>query len=327
MISNEDKQYLYSPEYSLALEKYYDPDRFSERDWEAVMNLREDIIDSNGTVDQAYPYTNEKLGEMFEKLDKKSSRVLTVGSSGDQLLNAIFHGAKDLTLIDANLYARYWTEYKIAGIKNFSFANFKFYFLSRSPLLNRTNMFHPNVYQAIFQDLSPDAQAFFGTLILNGETPSNMYKAILGRDDFKIADLDSKFYKDEESYKKLQKILHRGNYKVNFITAKFSDFADEVDGKFDLILLSNICKYVNADEYVDVVNSLYDDHLKSGGKIQLHYDYRNMTKIQSPYYRGAFPDKKIVGMPLAGYHFTYMMEKPSNNQKQSNNSLQEEKEL
>ena len=68
---------------------------------------------------------NEKLNAYFKDLNLKGSRIATVGSSGDQVLNAIFYGAKDITLIDANIFTRAYFEYKTAMIKNLNFDEFK----------------------------------------------------------------------------------------------------------------------------------------------------------------------------------------------------------
>ena len=49
-----------------------------------------------------YPFTTENIDGYIEKMDLKEKKVLTVGSSGDQALNAILEGANDITIFDIN---------------------------------------------------------------------------------------------------------------------------------------------------------------------------------------------------------------------------------
>ena len=49
-----------------------------------------------------YPFTTENLNAYLTKYDFTNKRVLTVGSSGDQILNTFLMGAKDITVFDIN---------------------------------------------------------------------------------------------------------------------------------------------------------------------------------------------------------------------------------
>ena len=85
----------------------------------------------NYTTNQAFAISNEMLPEIFKNLNLKDKNVLTVGSSGDQALNAILHGAKDITIIDANIFTQYFIEYKIAVIKTYNFNDFDNLFIKQ----------------------------------------------------------------------------------------------------------------------------------------------------------------------------------------------------
>ena len=56
----------------------------------------------NKTTEKAYSFTNECLETFFNSdyIDVNGKRVLTVGSSGDQALNAIYYGAKSVDVVD-----------------------------------------------------------------------------------------------------------------------------------------------------------------------------------------------------------------------------------
>ena len=77
-----------------------------------INNIEYEIVrEDNGCIDKED--LAEKITDYFD-----NRRLLTVGSSGDQLLNAFYNGARDITLFDINEYAkygfRYWTN-KLAG--------------------------------------------------------------------------------------------------------------------------------------------------------------------------------------------------------------------
>ena len=53
-----------------------------------------------------YPFTTENLNGYMNKLDFKNKKVLTVGSSADQILNVFLLGCKDITLLDINPFVK-----------------------------------------------------------------------------------------------------------------------------------------------------------------------------------------------------------------------------
>lgn len=297
MFTEEDKQYLNSPIYSMPLEKFYNGLYYKEK------NGR------NGTISQAYAFSNERLHNIFKHLRKQNPKVLTVGSSGDQLLYSIYYGSKDVTVIDVNLFSKPWIEYKLSAIKNLSFEEFKKYFLN-SDKDQDTNPFCNEVLVKIFQDLSVDSQSFWGTIYTCGYTKEEIYSTLLERKDCGLNRTFSVFYKDKTAYNKLQKILKENDFNITFINEEFSQFHKIIEGKFDIILLSNIRRYVGDVTYIQNVNNLYNKHLNKGGIIQLHYDYCNVLGKQNPKFKALFPNKKISGYGFKDHHYTYLMHKP-----------------
>ena len=292
MFSETDKEYLNNPDFNMALEKYFNNNYYQRFDaW------------PNQTINKAYSFSNEKMQDIFKHLNVRGKKVLTVGSSGDQAINAFYYGAKDITVIDANLFTKYYTEYKIAAIKNLSFENFRQYFVvMECP-------FAKEVYQKIFQDLDVDCQTFWATIFLNDSNDpfnQNIYDAIADRIDCNTSEIGSSFYNNPVLYKRLQKMLRESSPKISYINAEFSDFPTATQEKYDIILLSNIFKYTE-DSFKEVVTKLYQNNLSNGGKIQLHYNYLNYEPNRFPI---LFPDKKTEEIQLRGKDKTYFMTKP-----------------
>ena len=70
---------------------------------------------------QAYLFSNENLKEYFSKFNFNGKSVATVGSSGDQALNAVYYGSNRVVVIDGNPLSKSFIELKIAAIKNLDF--------------------------------------------------------------------------------------------------------------------------------------------------------------------------------------------------------------
>ena len=55
-----------------------------------------------------YSFATENVAGYIDYFDFENKSLLTVGSSGDQVLNAFYNGARDITLFDINEYAKYY---------------------------------------------------------------------------------------------------------------------------------------------------------------------------------------------------------------------------
>lgn len=255
MIDSKDKEYLTSLDYDMALEKFYYPDYFRKLD----------AKQKNGTIRFAYPFSNENLAKLFPYLPIRNGNLLTVGSSGDQVLNGIYYGAKSITVVDANLYTEPFIMYKISAIKNLSFNEFK------SFIMHGNNAFHYKVYRKISHDIPVQVRTFWDTIILNQDYAESTDVAILFRGDVTSKQIRSEFYKNEANYNYLKKLLNENNYSLNFITRCFNEFPYALRDKYDVILLSNVARYVKPEEYREVERALYFNNLKPNGVMQTYY--------------------------------------------------------
>jgi hypothetical protein len=146
MISKEDKVYINDNDYNIALGRVFE---FGGYDSESY----------NTTADRIYPFSNENITESLEDIDLEGKSVITVGSSGDQVLNAILKGATNITLIDGNPLARYYVELKIAAIRNLEYTECLSF-------LTAKNILSYKYYQKISHDLSDEAKIFWDSIML-----------------------------------------------------------------------------------------------------------------------------------------------------------------
>lgn len=231
----------------------------------------------NDTSELCYITSNEHLDSYMRHMKLKDSTVATVGSSGDQALNALYYGSKDVTLIDGNPYTRAFVEYKIAMIKNFSYREFWNILYNQ----NTSRLFSWKTYSKISHDLSQPVRNFWDRIMLEQSAgkdsiynPDQLVPAyIYYRICHDYAEKSSTFYKNSFAYKKLQNILLKGDYNLTFINSDVFDFDNKLDDKYDNILLSNIMTYCNYNKYSKFLSRLSDLKLNPNGEIQYNYKY------------------------------------------------------
>ena len=310
MYNKSDKSYLNNHNYSMALEKFYIAQYYKEK-----------YSGENYTLDRVYPSSNEELDLSFEHYGTlENARVLTVGSSGDQLLSSIYRGARDVTLIDGNPYARYFVEYKIALINNLTLDEYiKFFDCS----YRHGKIFDHKVYSRIFHSLSSDAQSFWGNIFSLGLPSYDIANRMMhDYTNFKL-----EYLKNDDTFQHLKDCLNSS--KIKYVTADLTDFHNNIDGKYDLILLSNIGEYFDTSselrkKFKLEVDILYHRHLKNGGKMQVYYTFDSLSTsgqivdhIKHKYQKFDL-SKRGLFMPFV--NSTYVITKPTI-------CLREEKEL
>lgn len=229
-------------------------------------------VNRNSAMPLVYSVTNECLGRIFNYLDVEDKNVLTVGSSGDQLLHAIAGGAKKITLIDANPMSLPYVELKLATIKNLPFEEFSKYF-------NKGEILNYEFYSKVSHDLSPQSKEFWDTIMLN-LSPNLIHRFMFAM--FQHGSVYSSFssapYCYDDNLEYFEKVKSRlDSCEIDFIYSELSDFAASIDDQYDCMLLSNISDYVDHNDFMDVVFAL-SDKLNSGGQMQLHYDFCHSGK-------------------------------------------------
>lgn len=76
-----------------------------------------------GEYNPVYLFTNERLDIILGNVNL-SGKLLSVNASGDQTLNAILLGARDVQMFDLNKFTKYFTSLKIWAIKNLKYEEF-----------------------------------------------------------------------------------------------------------------------------------------------------------------------------------------------------------
>ena len=262
---------------SLPLERFY-AEALNDEESKAVARFYNNINyeqSKNSTTNQIYVFTNENLTNFFKNVGK-IDRVATVGSSGDQAIYSIYKGAKEVDLIDLNIMTKVFVDLKIAAIRALTFSEFRKFMLSFPECLyNDKGVCY---YQKFSHLLPKDSQIFWDTILLNGEGMTQLYWIFQDICDIKNDINLCEFYRSKQCYEKLQEILNKQDYQINFITAEYEDFPQKLSGEYDLIMFSNIFDYFyeksgdyskTPSQFLSVAEQVFEKHVKPGGMIQL----------------------------------------------------------
>ncbi len=226
-----------------------------------------------------YPFTTENIAGYINLFNLENKSLLTVGSSGDQALNAILKGCNDVTILDVNPYTEYYFYLKYATISQVNLEEFlKFFCYMNYPHIYERNekVFNRNTYLKIkdsLKNLNYDAYYFWEELF-------NTYKPYIVRKLFE-SDEDrwpylkkyNLYLKDSNSYEELKKKLN--NINIEFITTDI--YQPNLNRNYDNIWLSNIARYEENLEYfkkqvIDVLNT----HLNTNGHMLIAYLYNTI---------------------------------------------------
>lgn len=268
-MSKKVREYLEEKEYNHRLEKFYFLQNKGDLGFQYEKNEIATLFDGGAVSNYVYPWSNEKLDEVTKDLDLSGKRALVVGSSGDQALHCIYKGATDVTIMDSNMLTKPYVELKMAGIKNLSFEEFKNCFES-------LYIFDSKYYPKISHDLSDESKAFWDNIALDMpwydciEAPENFFHYVdLGVDVSSEHMNKHCFYRSKEDYEKLQANLKKASVDIEVVD--IGEFDEMAKGRYDYIMLSNICDYMNKEEYFKITKALNENHLTFDGKMQIGY--------------------------------------------------------
>ena len=117
-----------------------------------------------------YPFTTENIDGYMDNFDVFGKKSLTVGSSGDQVINLAMRGCLDQTVIDVCPNTKFYFYLKKAGLLELDYSEFLQFFRFRNyPMLFKENssVFSSELYDKLkntLYDLDKDSFTFWDTL-------------------------------------------------------------------------------------------------------------------------------------------------------------------
>lgn len=237
---------------------------------------------------QLYPFTTENISGYIDSFDLKEKSLLTVGSSGDQVLNAIARCCKDITVLDINPYTKFYYYLKVAGIIELSKDEFLEFFKYKSyhkAFQDNNNVFNKKSYDKLkmtLRLLDYESYLFWDELI-NNYSGKKIRDRLFSMDEYTTKVIEKvNLYLDNYIFENLKsKLTH---VFPNFVTGNI--FQNEVSQLFDVIWLSNIGSY-HLREKVKVMTDKFSNLLKNNGSLLISYLYQ--TVENSEYRQGWWP--------------------------------------
>lgn len=238
--------------------------------------------------DLLYPTTNEHLPNLFKRLNTSGKKVLTVGSSGDQVLYSVLNGASEVTLVDVNPYAKMFLEYKIASIKTFTFDEFFKIFrfcrvkeivdneTEKKNISSTDEFLNSAVYRKISHNMEAGAREFWDRYFLECK---ELYDGFISREKL----FPDSYLVNGEVYSRLSKELKKGNVKIDFINQNLKKVAPMLgDRKYDIMLFSNVLDYMQgfavsrkASNFKRKIVDKLKKNLEPGGVMQIDYTFED----------------------------------------------------
>lgn len=275
---------------------------------EAVLTEIKMALKKFGTNSKIYAFTTENLSGYFASLKLKDKTILTVGGSGDHVINSYLYGAKEVTAFDINIYAKYYADLKIIALKNLAFDEFKEFFMRN----NYSKTMNLNIYNnKLRYKLNKDSKTFFDFHYSIDRTGYNLRESCIFNNEYDNNELKISINPYLHSEKKYNLVKEKiKNQDIKWIQSDIQNISNKLNNIYDVILLSNISDYANS-LYPDDKTYLEKYYLKT--IIPLIYNLDPKGTICSAYiydvnsieYRTDIDDTKIRNSVLTKLGFDY----------------------
>ena len=217
-------------------------------------------LDECGIFSRIYPFTTENITGYINLFNLDNKSLLTVGSSGDQVINASLFNCTDQTVIDINPFTRYYFYLKKAAIISITYQEFLDFFLySDYPKYchNNKQVFNKETYEKFKQVLKHedyDSFYFWNELFSHYE-PETTRKHMFSEDEDRDVVL-----KEINLYMKNPIYFERTKTSIRDVNPIF--ICDDImkatlNRTYDNIFLSNLGLYFGIDKLKKLIEKLY----------------------------------------------------------------------
>lgn len=235
-----------------------------------------------------YPFATENISGYIILFDLKNKTLLLVGSSGDQVINAILSGCYDITVFDINSYSKFYYYLKVSAILTLEFEEFFAFFRYKDfPKVFKDNndVFDKKTYNKLKSKLRLlDYESYlFWDELFESFDPLDIRNRMFSNDEDRTNVIMSfnNYLSSKEAYYNARGLLKK--VKPKFINGDL--FEDKIDGEYDNIWLSNIgTYYTDTKKFKHLVDKV-KNHLKRNGKLLISYLYstKRDTKYRSDF--------------------------------------------
>lgn len=196
--------------------------------------------------DNVYDFTTENMAYYLNNFDLENKNLFTVGSSGDQVLNAIVKGCLDITLADINPFSYHYLNLKRSSIIALCKEEFEAYLISGRDD-SAKYFFSKEIYNKVKEKLkviNEDSLYFWNYLYNNFDDYLIGYILFQSYDSYNEIKEFNLYLNNNDLYNLLQDRIKYA--KINFINKNIYRIKEyEIEKEYDNIILSNIYDYNN----------------------------------------------------------------------------------
>ncbi|MBQ8659936.1 MAG: DUF3419 family protein [Bacilli bacterium] len=197
-----------------------------------------------------YKKSNERLEEYQHHLENKN-KMLSVIASGDQILNSILGGTKEVDAFDISVFPKYFLFLKIGAIKALNRDEFLEFFYGD---LDYSEKFD-DIYDKIRLCLEPKVKEFWDGLFNFFDWYDIYNSTLFSSEPATISDvLNQNKYLEEDNFYKLKLVID--DVVIKTIEGDIFEIVDNFKGKYDLVYLSNILFYSDYNKYKKLLDGL-----------------------------------------------------------------------
>lgn len=238
---------------------------------------REEDILYPHLYDRIYSFTTENIAGYIKYFDLKDKSLLTVGSSCDQVLNAILFGCKDITVLDINKFVKYYYYLKVAAILNLDKDTFM-KFLGNNG--NNKDEYMKDIFAKIKNTLimlDEESYIFWQTLI-NEYSPKIIGKYLFIRREYSHK-YNTVYHANNyiQEYDKIRKLLD--DVEPKFINDEIAN----AKGNYDNIWLANIPALFGDQKQVPMLVDKMKELLNDKGRLLISYLYSTHEPYEDKY--------------------------------------------
>lgn len=228
----------------------------------------------NVHYESLYANATEDMGTYYKEF-KSPTSFLSIGASGEQVVNAIATGAKVIDVYDSNALCKHATNLRIAALRGLNKEDFKLYYKTFSPFVFSS-----------FAELLPEDSLYYW-VGLYSSFPVEMAGSFIRDFLFTYKRLDESLvelinpYLQGDNYEKVREMA--GNVEINYLDCDLYSLPKVIgDKKYDGMTFSNIYEYINynrnvtmkkAIQYRDFVIKEMYPHLNEDGAMMVSYLY------------------------------------------------------
>lgn len=208
----------------------------------------------------------ENVTELFQKIDNSYEKSLIVTGSGDQALEAILYGAKEIHSFDINALAKHGSALKFAAIEALEYNEFCAFY---------TKMFPTQLYKKVREFLKGNFLLFWDC-IFDYAYNFDVYHSLFNADVHgNLTKFGFSIYESKNAYSEIKDRL--GKVAITYATCDLLDIRSKFmeENSYDFVYLSNIFYYINQtpEIFSDFILQNIYPLLKEDGEMILHYLY------------------------------------------------------